>query len=563
MREVAPHDRQVDGELADRLMLSFDRLERSEYRVESVFSDEHLSDGWPGDYVGRTILALARLAGATGRDPRYLDEILTALPHRINAQGYMGDVSDAINEQQLAGHGWLVSGLLAAHGATGDERALAMASTIVEGLYLPLLGRIGSYPTSRDTRVHLGQATGVIAGRVGEWRVSTDIGCAFIGLEGLVNYYERFPSAQLASLIDEMAGVFAAINLVDASMQLHASLTAARQILHFYNVTGHAELLTIAKNTYDLFRSEGITENYANYNWFGRPTWTEPCAIVDALIVAVELWRATGAVSYLEDAHHIYYNAIGYAQKPHGGFGLDNCVGAPDLRLKCTLYDVTWCCNMRGAVGLSRMADYAYLQTDSTITVPFYHPSSAILRFSDGIVSMEQTTGYPMDGEVRLIVGEATATEPKTLRLFIPSWSDLKRVRLHVNGTEVEGAEISGGFIGVTCVFETGDRIELEFGNGLHSEGTQNKHIDRRLRTINHGPLIVGSRDKDAGRSVGTLAMIAPGVYRDNGSGVVFTPINNVFRLDEDRAKADLVRVLFDQNEGPSMCGPEELLENN
>ena len=39
-----------------------------------------------------------------------------------------------------------------------------------------------------------------------------------------------------------------------------------------------------------------MTATYENYNWFGnghKETWTEPCAVVDSLILALELYRLT------------------------------------------------------------------------------------------------------------------------------------------------------------------------------------------------------------------------------------------------------------------------------
>ena len=77
-----------------------------------------------------------------------------------------------------------------------------------------------------------------------------------------------------------------------------------------------------------MYTSEAWTEAYGNYNWFGAPRWTEPCAIIDSFIVTTTLWKLTRDVQYLEDAHHIYFNALCHGNRINGSFGSDICTGA-------------------------------------------------------------------------------------------------------------------------------------------------------------------------------------------------------------------------------------------
>jgi hypothetical protein len=97
------------GDLLHRLNKNFDRLEQNDYTPDQLFKRD-ATGGWPGDTVGRTLLAWASLARTTGRDLRYLSAVLTELPHYLNEQGYMGPECTTLDEQTLFGHGWLVSG---------------------------------------------------------------------------------------------------------------------------------------------------------------------------------------------------------------------------------------------------------------------------------------------------------------------------------------------------------------------------------------------------------------------------------------------------------------------
>ena len=100
------------SDLGYRLTQSFSRNECKFYRPEIVWTAD--KNNWPGDWEGRTILALVSLAKATGKEPSYLEGILDLLPQKLNANGYMGEIypNGAISEQQLAGNSWLLRGLI-------------------------------------------------------------------------------------------------------------------------------------------------------------------------------------------------------------------------------------------------------------------------------------------------------------------------------------------------------------------------------------------------------------------------------------------------------------------
>jgi hypothetical protein len=99
----------VRGELGARCALLSARLEAPIYRPESVYRN---SNDWPGDWSGRTILALSCLSGVTKREPSYLDDIVKALRGELNERGYLREILDGqLNEQQLSGHSWLLRGL--------------------------------------------------------------------------------------------------------------------------------------------------------------------------------------------------------------------------------------------------------------------------------------------------------------------------------------------------------------------------------------------------------------------------------------------------------------------
>jgi len=297
------------GELYQRAMKNFDRLETDIYHPENVFPKQHhaSSAGWPGDKEGRTILGLVLEAQATHRTPVYLEEMIRILPDKLNKKGYLGPIQrDTIDEQQLSGHGWLLRALCEYYIWKKDTKVKTYIEGIVTNLALPTKGHHRNYPINPAERVAgKGEMSGSSANVVNGWKLSTDVGCDFIFMDGVVQAYGLFPSNEVKSLIDEMMARFLEMDLVEMKAQTHATLTGLRAIMRYYEITGQKELLPQVEKRYLLYREKAMTENYENFNWFERPEWTEPCAIVDSYLVAIQLWQHTQNPTYLEDAQLI------------------------------------------------------------------------------------------------------------------------------------------------------------------------------------------------------------------------------------------------------------------
>ncbi|HEY3341510.1 MAG TPA: hypothetical protein VGK81_05810, partial [Anaerolineae bacterium] len=366
------------------------------------------------------------------------------------------------------------------------------------------------------------------------WTISSDTGCVFIALEGLVKAHALFRRTTEQALIDELFEAFCQLDLLGISAQLHASLTATRQFLCYNQLVPRPELLARARQVYAWFRKQAMTANYANYNWFNRPTWTEPCAIVDALIVALQLWRATGEAHYLDDAHHIYYNALGYAQKPHGGFGLENCAGAHDPAaagdddpgvLYNKTYDVPWCCNMRGAVGLAEVARHAFLQdapdVEGRICLPFFFNAAAEFTLDSGCLRLSETTDYPSSGQVQLAIDACPTTQPIRFRLYLPGWANSHTAGVLLNGQPVT-CTTDAGFTHFNTELHAGDVIDYRFDIVERREPLPTPADEAAHATLRHGPLIIG--------------------HADSGE---WQPLNNVIDLDELTARTDRRRIVF------------------
>ncbi len=484
----------VKGELYQRAMKNFDRLETDIYFPENVFPKQHHgpSEGWPGDKEGRTILGLVLEAQATQRTPLYLDEMIRILPEKLNKKGYLGPIQhDTIDEQQLSGHGWLLRGLCEYYQWKRDPKVKTYIQGIIENLALPTKSRHKHYPITPAGRIsNTGGMAGSSVNVVNNWKLSTDVGCDFIFMDGVIQAYGLFPSRELKALIDEMMSRYFEMDLVGIKAQTHATLTGLRAALRYYQITGEKSLLPEVEKRYRIYHEQAMTENYENYNWFERPEWTEPCAIVDAYLVANQLWQFTQKPVYLEDAQLIYYNAIGHTQRSNGGFGCDNCAGASENFLTVKADEAYWCCTMRGGEGLAKAVQYSYFTQGDTLIIASFNNSSINLNLKGNPVTIGQQTSYPFGTNVLLSVERLNKPVQINLKFFVPSWvHDPVISKNH----ERIGFTVINGFAETSTLIKEGDKIEYSFSMKSGIEPVLNaSHTKPGYSRLHFGPLLLG-----------------------------------------------------------------------
>ena len=467
------------GNLGARAGLLAARLEKHEYRPETVLTMDQA--GWPGDWEGRTILALVRIAETTKKEPAYLHEIVDIVLDARNERGYLGPIYDGtthdgalVNEQQLSGHSWLLRGLCAYYGYTGRRDVYDAALTIGRNLFVPVKALYPNYPIRPEERVGGGDMAGRSAAIVRKWIISTDTGCAYIPLDGVSALYEMTQDSEIGELLDVMIENFLKIDFLGICVQTHATLTGTRGILRTYRMTGKPYYLEAAKKLFAMYIDHGMTANYANYNWFGRPEWTEPCAVIDSFLCAMQLYAETEERDYITIAQRIYYNGIGFGQRENGGFGCDSCVGAVGvennriIRMHCP--EAYWCCSMRGGEGIASAAEYAYLIDGNTVIVPYFSSSDAVIAVGGGMLTLAQKSAYPIHGKTVFTVRKNTAGNI-TLSCCLPDTAE----QIIVSGVDYT---VSGGMLMLFVTAETRE-ITVNFDVPYHAETPVGMHNEK------------------------------------------------------------------------------------
>lgn len=328
----------------------FQRLHQPPYDYENLF---HGNPGWPGDREGRALLAFVCHYRISGRKVPCMEQMMRDLPARTNQYLFFGNAPENghADEQQLSGHSWYLRGLAAYARTFGDPFTPEVMKSTFEHLYLPALPLYDDYPLERSS------AGGGVDGHINAagkgWALSSDVGCAFMCVDGMAHYYALTGDERARTFLEKVIEVFLNADMVARGFQTHTSLTCLRGILTFYETTRDEKYLRAARREFDRYLRRGMTLTYENFNWFGREdTWTEPCAVVDSLLLAVSLYRLTGEGRYRTLARRIWANGLQFCQRDNGGAGTNKCVTAAQPVLRISGYEASQCCTMRYAEAL-------------------------------------------------------------------------------------------------------------------------------------------------------------------------------------------------------------------
>jgi hypothetical protein len=553
LEEVTP-----GGDLRRHAEQNLRRLHDAEFHFDATIKAATAGEA-PGDWVGRALLALTLYARLFRAIPAHLEEFVTRLPEACNARGYIGEIFPAgtADENQIGGHNALLRGLSEYFLWRGDERALRAIQAIVTNLMVPTRPLYADYPDKTMKSLVQAEAVGLtVRQSTGAWRgLSTDIGTVFFTLDGLTQAYLCDRTPECRALIETMIARYAEIDPVAIGAQTHATLTTLRGILRWWReVDPRPALLAMVRERFRIYRARAQTEHHANYNWFGRPEWTEPCAVVDSLQLAVQLWAATDDTELLEEAQRIFYNAFTPGQRPNGGFGCDVCTGARGERHVAPfakIFEAPWCCSMRAAEGFAAAATGAWWHNGSdALTLPFYFGGTARVHLAEGDVEFAQTTEYPLLGRVALKIARGRSVQPVTLRFFAPAWSPPESFHATCNGRPLAVAG-EPRFAVVRTPLASGDEIVAEFAVQFGPVSLQNPARQPAETRFAHGPLLLAAAAPDRTAAVVTLraddafAALGGARYRCVRTAAELAPLPVLADLPEAVARRSRAQLVF------------------
>jgi DUF1680 family protein len=184
------------------------------------------------------------------------------------------------------------------------------------------------------------------------------------------------------------------------------------------------------------------------------------------------------------------------------------------------------CCPPMFLKLMGAMPGYIYAQDKSGIYVNLFVGSKARIELDGKEVVLKQTTEYPWQGAVKIVVEKAKAGE-FDLHIRIPGWcqgpsapDDLYQSDKHppggtaclkVNGKEVKSPEIARGYATVRRRWKAGDFVELTLDMAVQQvKAIAQVEADKGRVALMRGPIIYCFEGNDNGGAVQNL-IVPPG----------------------------------------------------
>jgi len=198
--------------------------------------------------------------------------------------------------------------------------------------------------------------------------------------------------------------------------------------------------------------------------------YCETCAGVGSLMLSWRLLLATGEPRYADlmertlhnviatspgrDGHSFFYANTLHQRVPGHPSAPDEQSRRASASQRSAWFEVS-CCPTNVARTFATLGCYLATSTDDGVQLHLYAAGRIRAQLAAGPVELDVATAYPADGRIRVVVGEAPASD-WTLTLRVPQWAE--GARLTVRG---EVADAAPGTVEVRGL-GTGDAVVLE-----------------------------------------------------------------------------------------------------
>ncbi|MFD7461712.1 MULTISPECIES: beta-L-arabinofuranosidase domain-containing protein [unclassified Streptomyces] len=382
----------------------------------------------------------------------------------------------------------ILRGLLDAHLATDDERALDLASGLCDWMH----SRLSRLPDATLQRMWGIFSSGEFGGIVE----------AIIDLHALTGKPEHLALAQLFDL-DRLIDACAADTDVLDGLHANQHIPIFTGYVRLYDATGEERYLTAAKNFWRMVvphRMYGIGGTSTGEFWKARDaiagtlgaTTAETCCAYNMLKLSRTLFFHEQDPAYMDYYERALYNQV-----------LGSKQDEPDAEKPLVTYFIgltpghvrdytpkqgTTCCEGTGMESATKYQDSVYFaQADgSALYVNLYSPTT--LTWAERGVTVTQTTDYPREQGTTLTVRGRTGAF--ALKLRVPSWATAG-FRVTVNGRPVDGTPTPGGYFTVRRTWRSGDTVRMNIPFRLRVEKAPD---DPSLQTLFYGPVNLVAR---------------------------------------------------------------------
>lgn len=443
----------------------------------------HNEEGdWYGEHAGKWLVAATRAAVRAGDDALLarVRRVADWLIARQDADGYLGnyapsrrfmvkqppkpvtwDGAPAVRTWDVWTHSYLILGLIELGRATGGPRYLDAARRIGDLAWRTLsMGDIAI----TDLGNHFGLSATVLLDPAVELHLATSERRYRDLADLIVGQIEAEPRNRLLSMA--LSGADPSEIATGKAYQLLWNLVGLAKL---HRATGEERYLTAVRTIWTAVRDHHLTlgggpwggvahrsrEVFNPAAVFDPHGYVETCSTMAWVQLNRELLAILGDAAFAQEIERSAYNDLLGAQAPDGEDWCYYCF--PNGKRVHTAY---WrCCKSSGAMALEELPGVAFGVTrDGAAAVNLLGPATAMLDLPGvGAVRLTQTTRYPFDGAIAIVIEPAQAGR-FAVDVRIPDWADAAELRV---GDESYPAA-SGGYARIDRYWRPGDAIMLD-----------------------------------------------------------------------------------------------------
>lgn len=240
-----------------------------------------------------------------------------------------------------------------------------------------------------------------------------------------------------------------------------------------------------------------------NYELPNLSAYNETCAAIGNVYVNYRLFLLHGDAKYFDVLERTLYNGLISGVSLDGGsFFYPNPLASTGGYSRKPWFGCA-CCPSNICRFIPSLPGYVYAVKDDQVYVNLFLSNRAELKVNRKKLVLEQETGYPWNGGIRIRVAQGNL--PFTMHLRIPGWvrgsvlpSDLYRYAdgqelgytVTVNGEPVAG-ELQKGYLLIDRKWKKGDVVEVHFDMKPRIVKADGKvEADRGRVAIERGPLV-------------------------------------------------------------------------
>jgi DUF1680 family protein len=469
---------------------------------------------WAGEHVGKWLHA-AVLTWADTHDKALkakLDRVVARLIKTQEADGYLGTYapSHRWTSWDVWVHKYDLLGLLTYYQYTGSKPALSACKRVGD----LLVNTFG--PGKRDIN-RAGEHMGMAADSVLEpicllYRATADPRYLQFAHYIVSNYDAPGGPAILASLEK-----YRSVKRV-ANAKAYEMTSNFNGLLELYRITREYKLLSdmkiawedIVDNRLYLTGSASSYEVFQDDDQFPdgqKSNICETCVTVTWEQMNLQLLRLTGEAGFGDQLERSVYNHLLGAQKPTG----DDWSYYTPMEGHKQYDSFITCCHSSGPRGIALLPEFAYMvcPINGAIAVNLYNSSHlSTLVPKVGRVTIEQTTNYPLDGEINLTISPERSGVTFPLVLRIPAGVGMGYTA-SVNGAPQRLTFVpkpEAGYCLLKRSWNKGDKVTLTLP--MQPRVVMGNNNDAGHAAIVRGPLVL-ALDGELNPGIGALNRVA------------------------------------------------------